>query len=567
MKKNVKGLSLLIGSSLLMSSLTGCGSGHSATSATYDTQAEAPTSSANYAYEATESAQEPMYSAEASDSGRGKYSAGTNNMTTVSGYSTEDYCDDSVIENNESYTKPEENGFCLVLNQPLSTFAADVDTASYSNIRRMIEDGYSIGNIDPDAVRAEEFINYFKYDLYEPEKGDLLGITTEVSTCPWNTDNQLMFVGMKTGEIDFEEAPVNNLVFLIDVSGSMNSKNKLPLLQKTFDELVDNLPDEGTISIVTYSGEEKVVLEGESMRNKKAIKKAIDKLHASGCTNGQAGMQRAYEIAQRYYVEGGNNRVIMATDGDLNVGISSLDDLEAFISDKKDEGVFLSILGFGEGNYKDDKMETLADCGNGNYSYIDSLAEGKKVLVDEMSSTLYTVAKDVKLQVEFNPANVNAYRLIGYENRLMDDQDFNDDTKDGGEIGAGHSVVALYEIIPARSPKAIELKYQDNKVSDSKEKVPYSHEFATVSVRYKDPDADKSELFSIVVGDEVVTENPSDDFKFASSVAEFAMILEDNENKGTASLEDIMKTYKQLEDTDEYQDEFYYLVRTLSKRS
>ena len=567
MKKNVKGLSLLIGSSLLMTSLTGCGSGHSATSATYDTQAEAPSSSHNYDYSATESAQEPLYSAEASDSGRGKYSAGTNNTTSVYGAATDNYYDDNVIENNESYTKPEENGFCLVMNQPLSTFAADVDTASYSNIRRMIEDGYSIGNIDPDAVRAEEFINYFSYDLYEPERGDLFGITTEVSTCPWNTDNQLMFVGMKTGEIDYEEAPVNNLVFLIDVSGSMNSKNKLPLLQKTFDELVDNLPDEGTISIVTYSGEEKVVLEGEPMRNKKAIKKAIDKLHAHGCTNGQAGMQRAYEIAQKYYVDGGNNRVIMATDGDLNVGISSLDDLERFISDKKDEGVFLSILGFGDGNYKDDKMETLADCGNGNYSYIDSLAEGKKVLVDEMSSTLYTVAKDVKLQVEFNPANVNAYRLIGYENRLMDNQDFNDDAKDGGEIGAGHSVVALYEIVPAHSPKSIDLKYQDNKVSDDKEKVPYSHEFATVSVRYKDPDADKSQLFSVAIGDDVVTENPSDDFKFASSVAEFAMILENNENKGTSSLEDIMKTYKQLEDTDEYQDEFYYLVRTLSKRS
>ena len=563
MKKNAKGLSLLIGSSILMTTLSGCGGANTVSNST--------ASNAEYYETGTyteDAAEAPAYGETQAYGERGKYSAGTNNYSKDSDSTTNNYYgDDKIIQNAESYTKPEENGFNLVMNQPLSTFAADVDTASYSNVRRMIEDGYSVGNIDPDSVRAEEFINYFKYDLYEPEEGDLFGITTEVSACPWNSDNQLMFVGMKTGELDMEEAPVSNLVFLIDVSGSMSSRNKLPLLQKTFDELVDSLPDEGYISIVTYSGGEKVVLSGEPMSNKKGIKKAIDKLHANGCTNGQAGMQKAYEIAQENFIEGGNNRVIMATDGDLNVGISSLDDLEKFISDKKDEGVFLSILGFGDGNYKDDKMETLADCGNGNYSYIDSLEEGKKVLVDEMSSTLYTVAKDVKLQVEFNPAKVTAYRLIGYENRVMADQDFNDDTKDGGEIGAGHSVVALYEIVPARSPKAIELKYQDNQEAVSGETVKYSHEFATVSVRYKDPDDDKSQLFSVAIGDDVVTDDPSDDFKFAGSVAEFAMILGNSENKGTSSFEDIMKVCRELEETDEYQDEFYYLVKTLNKRS
>ncbi len=562
MKKNAKCLSLLMGASVLMTTLTGCGGTHAGS--TYDTTA----ATATYDYGCTESAAEsPAASYDSYASGTtqagGKYT--TDNSADISNYW------DNREYNNESYTKPEENGFCFVETKPLSTFAADVDTASYANVRRMIEDGYSIDQINPDAVRAEEFINYFSYNLNEPGKGDLFGITTEVSQCPWNADHQLMFVGMKTSEIDMEEAPASNLVFLIDVSGSMSASNKLPLLQKSFDELVDTLPDEGTVSIVTYSGEERVVLAGEPMRNKKEIKRAIDSLRASGSTNGEAGMKKAYELAWDNYIEDGNNRVVMATDGDLNVGISSLDDLEKFITERKDEGVFLSILGFGEGNYKDDKLEKLADCGNGNYSYIDSLFEGKKVLVDEFSSTMFTVAKDVKLQVEFNPANVHAYKLIGYENRVMADKDFNDDSKDGGEIGAGHSIVALFEIVPTRTPDAIPLKYQDKEVeikADSKIiRKEYDDEFATVSVRYKDPESYESKLFSIVVNDEVVTECPSQDFKFASMVAEFALILSDSNDKGTASLEDIMKEYKTLKNTDDYQDEFFYLVRTLARRA
>ena len=546
MKKKARSLSLLIGSSLLASAITGCGGGYKT----------AETTSSSYDYAQTE----PTYAAETTESAsEGKYSSGTNSYAD----SEEGYSDPTAGNENESYTKPEENGFCLVQTQPLSTFAADVDTASYSNVRRMIQDGYSVRDINPDAVRPEEFINYFYYDLETPQDGEKFAVTTEVATCPWNTDNQLMFVGMKTTELDMKEAPVSNLVFLIDVSGSMNSENKLPLLKETMKELVDNLPNEGTISIVTYSGEEKVVLSGESMKSKKKIKREINKLSAHGSTNGQAGMQTAYEIALANFIEGGNNRVIMCTDGDLNVGISSLEDLENFITEKKDSGVFLSVLGFGNGNYKDDKMERIADCGNGNYSYIDSLTEGKKVLVDEMSSTLYTVAKDVKLQVEFNPENVSAYRLIGYENRVMSDVEFNDDKKDGGEIGAGHCVVAMYEIIPTGSAKAINLKYQGNEETKEGE---YSDEFATVSVRYKEPDADKSQLFSVVVGTDVLTDNPSQNFRFASSVAEFALILTDSDNKGTASLEDVLAVYEELDETDEYQDEFYSLVETLEER-
>ena len=373
-----------------------------------------------------------------------------------------------------------------------------------------------------------------------------------------------MFVGMKTQALDFREAPKSNLVFLIDVSGSMSSEDKLPLLQKSFNELVDSLPDDGVISIVTYSGAEEVVLSGESMKNKVKIKQAIDSLYASGSTNGEAGMKMAYKIAADNYIKNGNNRVIMATDGDLNVGISSLSGLKKFISEKKNDGIFLSVLGFGTGNLKDDKMQTLADCGNGNYSYIDSLFEGKKVLVDELGSTLVTVAKDVKFQVEFNPERVNGYRLIGYENRMMDAEDFADDTKDGGEMGAGHSVVALYEVIPEGSADTISLKYQENKKSEQKE---YSDELATVSVRYKEPQKDKSQLFSIVVNDKAIQLSATDNLKFAGMVAEFAMILSDSENKGDASFEYILDTYKSLNDTDEYKDEFNQLVRMMAKRS
>ncbi|WP_026528372.1 vWA domain-containing protein [Butyrivibrio sp. VCD2006] len=558
MKRKMRVASIIMSGTILTSALTGCG-GTQESAATPKYEPASDTTS-TYDYYEEETACADDASCEAPLAGT-TYSSKNANLTEGNNIFEGEY-------NTESYDKPEENGYNLVLRKPLSTFAADVDTASYSNVRRMIEDGYTLSQINPDAVRPEEFINYFNYELNNPEGNDKFGITTELSTCPWNEEHELMFVGMKTKDIDLREAPESNLVFLIDVSGSMSDDDKLPLLQKSFDHLVGSLPDKGKISIVTYSGEEKIVLSGESMENKKRIMAAIDSLEAGGCTNGEAGIQMAYKVAKKNYIEGGINRIILATDGDLNVGISNANELERFITKKKDEGIFLSVLGFGEGNLKDDNLERLADCGNGNYSYIDSLFEGKKVLVDEMGSTLVTVAKDVKLQVEFNPEKVNSYRLIGYENRIMRDQDFNDDTKDGGEIGAGHSVVALYEIVPEGSQSAIALKYQDDKTSEDKnEGSQYSSEYATVSVRYKEPDADKSQLFSIVVDENSFHENGSENIRFAGLVAEFAMLLSDSEYKGNATFTDIMDGYKQIENTDEYKDEFGQLVRLMAKRS
>ena len=562
MKKNYKLVSTLTTVTMITGALAGCGRAAD-TAAT-----EAPTSSAStisiansYSKSTTDNSYEYVTddnacteAAECDDS----YLSGSADIAAMIPNDTGRW--EYVEPNTESYEKYEENGFNLVMTDPLSTFAADVDTASYANVRRMIENGYSISDINPDSVRVEEFLNYFTYDLNAPKGNDKFGFTSEIAACPWNEDHKIMFVGMKTKDIDLRDMPDSNLVFLIDVSGSMEDDNKLPLLKKSFNELVDKLPDNGTISIVTYSGQEEVVLSGESMANKNKIKEKIDNLVASGCTNGESGIQKAYEIAKRYYIDGGNNRVIMATDGDLNVGISDPDELERYIKGKKDDGIFLSVLGFGMGNYKDDRLERLADCGNGNYSYIDSLLEAKKVLVDEMGGTLLTVAKDVKLQVEFNPAKVNSYRLIGYENRVMDTADFNDDTKDGGEIGAGHSVVALYEFIPTDSDQAINLKYQDTEKSD------ITKEYATLSVRYKEIDSNKSDIVSVPVDDSVCYEAPSQNIIFVSMVTEFAMIIKGSDNKGTSSLNDIMDNYKKLENRDEYKDEFYQMVRMVAKR-
>ena len=466
-------------------------------------------------------------------------------------------------ENSESYQQLQENGFSMAMTNPLSTFAADVDTASYANVRRMIETGYSQSDIPAGAVRPEEFINYFSYDLAGPDKGEKFGVTTEVTVCPWNQEHQLLFVGVKAEDQLQGKMPKSNLVFLIDVSGSMASENKLDLLKKSFEDLIDNLPGEGTVSIVTYASEEKVVLEGADMTDKRAIKRALRSLSASGATAGERGMEMAYEVARDNYIEGGNNRIIMATDGDLNVGISDPDELEKFVEKKKEEGIFLSVLGFGDGNYKDDRLERIADCGNGNYNYIDSAVEAKKVLVDQMSSTLVTVAKDVKFQVEFNPAVVNGYRLIGYENRQMEDIAFTDDSKDGGEIGSGHSVVALYEIVPAGGKDAIELKYQkkDENTEDA------SDEYATIKIRYKEPEEDTSKEQSYVVDSSRYSEEGSENITFASLVAEFAMLLSDSEYAGNITYEDIVNTYNELGINDLYKNEFVQLVWMVEKRS
>ena len=463
--------------------------------------------------------------------------------------------------NTEEYNEIIENGYKSVAANPLSTFSVDVDTASYANVRRMIEYG---DYINPDAVRIEEFINYFDYDYSEPTTNDPFSVNVEMSDCPWNEEAKLMLVGLKAEDIKKSDREPLNLVFLIDVSGSMFSEDKLPLVQKAFTMLTETLTEDDRISIVTYAGDEKVVLKGTSGEDKDKIIDAINSLEAGGSTYGEAGINRAYDLAERYFIDGGNNRVILATDGDLNVGLSSEEELTELIEEKRESGVFLSVLGFGTGNVKDDRMEALADHGNGNYSYIDSEMEAKKVLVEEMAGTLYTVAKDVKIQVEFNPVNVSGYRLIGYENRALADEDFHDDTKDAGEIGAGHTVTALYEIVLNENGTSIpeaELKYQQNTSTGNKD------ELLTVSLRYKQPDEDESKLLAVPVTDEVYTKKMPENLTFAAAVAEFGMILRNSEFKGSASCEQILDL---LEDydyrSDDYKTEFVYLVRTMDKR-
>ena len=479
------------------------------------------------------------------------------------------YCDPSY---GERYEEVQEKGFSIVQSEPLSTFSADVDTASYANVRRMIEDGYQPEEIARDAVRAEEFINYFTYDLEKPKLGDKFGITTQLTTCPWNEEHELMMVGMRTKDIDVSKRPSSNLVFLLDVSGSMDEDNKLPLLQKSFLQLVDNLGKHDRVSIVTYASGVEVVLKNARGDEKEKIKQAIESLYASGGTNGEGGIQLAYKLAESNFIKNGNNRVILATDGDLNIGISEPDELERLIGAKKESGVFLSVLGFGDGNIRDDNMERLADKGNGNYAYIDSLFEAKKVLVEEMGATLNTVAKDVKLQVEFNPAKVSEYRLIGYENRMMAAQDFYDDTKDAGEIGAGHQVVALYELIPVGAKSDIKLKYGSQTSGTAKsDDGKYSNEYATVKVAYKQPNSSSSEMQSkVVTVRDRVPENEKN-IHFAAMVAEYAMLLADSDYKGSASFEGIIEQYNALQDQsafwDEYKNEFYYLVKTMCKRA
>ena len=463
----------------------------------------------------------------------------------------------------EKYESLEENAFRLVSTEPLSTFSADVDTASYANVRRMIEDGWSLRDIYPDAVRPEEFINYFSYNLKTPEPGEKFGVTTKIAPCPWNEKHDLMFIGMKTQDIDLSGIPEQNLVFLIDVSGSMSDDNKLPLLKKTFLQLLDQLDEKDTVSIVTYANGVETVLDGAKCDDKDTIRDAINSLSADGGTYGEGGIQRAYEIAERNYLPDGNNRVILATDGDLNIGISEPDQLEKLITEKRENGTYLSVLGFGMYNYRDDNMERLADCGNGNYAYIDSLLEAKKVFVEEMGSTLLTVADDVKLQVEFNPEKVNAYRLIGYEDRLMDATDFRDDRKDAGEIGAGHSVVALYELIPSGSEQAVTLKYQGDTSADSASGGSLSSEYATVYIRYKEPGESAAGEKEYPVAEQDYTDAPDDDFRMAAAAAEFAMILKNSDEKGDASLEHLSGLLADIPMDDEYRQEFQYLVRRL----
>jgi Ca-activated chloride channel family protein len=470
--------------------------------------------------------------------------------------------------NTEGYSAIHENGFKDVLHNPLSTFSIDVDNASYSNVRRFL----NMGQLPPvDAVRIEEMINYFHYDYPEPAGKHPFSVYTEVSQCPWNQKHQLLHVGLKGKEIDKSELPPSNLVFLLDVSGSMSAPNKLPLLKQAFRMLVNELRPEDRVAIVVYAGAAGLVLESTPGSQKEKINAALDQLQSGGSTAGGAGLRLAYQVAQENFAEEGNNRIILATDGDFNVGASSNAEMERLIEEKREQGIFMTVLGFGMGNYKDDKMEIIADKGNGNYAYIDNIQEARKVFITEFGGTLFTIAKDVKFQIEFNPARVKGYRLVGYENRLLNDEDFNDDKKDAGEMGAGHTVTALYELIPAGSGEPLHsidpLKYQtpEGKTSVEKEIRPDPNaELMTVKIRYKQPDGATSTKVEIPVRGKVLDlEETSDSYRFSASIAEFGLILRDSEFRQDASLEQVVSLAKDArgEDEEGYRAEFIKLAK------
>jgi Ca-activated chloride channel family protein len=463
------------------------------------------------------------------------------------------------VHNTEEYAHIEENRFHDVITSPQSTFSIDVDCASYANVRRFI-----MGDHLPmrDAVRIEELINYFDYDYMEPKGNEPFSINLEYSECPWNGEHRLVHIGLQGKRLSDEERKPSNLVFLIDVSGSMQPQNKLPLLKKAFKLLVGQLADDDRVSIVVYASSTGMVLPPTPGSRKTEIIDAIERLESGGSTAGGAGIQLAYRIASENFMKNGNNRVILATDGDFNVGISSTSELVEYIEGKRDEGIFLTVLGFGMDNYKDNRLEQLADKGNGNHAYIDNIMEAKKVLVNEVTSTLYTIAKDVKIQVEFNPAKVGSYRLIGYENRMLATEDFTDDKKDAGEIGAGHTVTALYEIVPAGKGTLTDdgLRYQDRKV------IGYDgidDELLLVKIRYKEPDGEKSREIREVLKDKPARlARTSDDFRFSAAVAMYGLVLRNSEHKGSATLEGAVALAKDAKGKDafQYRAEFVSVV-------
>ena len=464
----------------------------------------------------------------------------------------------------EAYDHIVENIFLSAASNPVSTFSIDVDRASYSNIRRFL----SQGQLPPkDAVRIEEMINYFTYDYPDPSGDHPFSVTTDVSDAPWNSLHKLVRIGIQGQRIDTEDLPPSNLVFLIDVSGSMQAPNKLRLLKSSFRMLVGELRPQDRVALVVYAGAAGLVLPSTPGDEKDVILDAIEALEAGGSTAGGAGIRLAYDVARENHIRGGNNRVILATDGDFNVGASSDAEMIRLIEAKRRQGTFLTVLGFGTGNLKDSKMEKLADHGNGNFAYIDNLSEARKVLVTEIGGTLLTIAKDVKIQVEFNPARVQAYRLIGYENRMLRTEDFNDDTKDAGELGAGHSVTALYEVIPTGVDSEFlasvdSLRYQTqarpSAASDSQD-------LLFVKLRYKLPDADDSQLIQQAVLD-ASAGLPSIDLRFASAVAGFGMLLRDSEYSGELSLGDVLALARGSigEDSEGYRAEFVRMVESVN---
>lgn len=464
-----------------------------------------------------------------------------------------------IINTDDNYAKIQENDFKRANQTPLSTFSIDVDKASYSNIRRMINNGQTV---PADAVKIEEMVNYFNYNYPQPENAHPFSIQTEVVVAPWHPDTQLVRIGLQGKTYDNEALPASNLTFLIDVSGSMGGQNKLLLLKSAFKLLVNQLREKDRVSIVVYAGAAGVVLEPTSGDQKEKILAALDQLQSGGSTAGGAGIELAYKLAEQHFKKNGNNRVILATDGDFNVGASSDSDMQTLIENKRKTGVFLSVLGFGYGNYKDSKLETLADKGNGNHAYIDNMQEAQKVFGKEFGGTLFTIAKDVKIQVEFNPKKVQAYRLIGYENRLLADEDFVDDTKDAGELGSGHTVTALYEIIPVGIEsdylkKIPELKYTQIKTTST-----YEDELFTVKFRYKKPEGSKSIEMVHVQNTEI--SKPSEDMNFASAVALFGMQLRQSKYYNKAAVSKVLELASKGrgEDKEGYRAEFVRLVKS-----
>ncbi len=468
--------------------------------------------------------------------------------------------------NTEEYGRIVDNPFLETVRNPLSTFSIDVDRASYSNVRRLLSE-----NRRPprDAVRIEEMVNYFSYDYPDPTADQPFSLTTEIASCPWNGKNRLLLIGLQGRRIDTADLPPGNLVFLIDVSGSMQDANKLPLVRSALRLLVDQLRPQDRVAIVAYAGNAGLVLPSTPGSEKGTIAEAIDRLEAGGSTAGGEGIVLAYKVAKKNFVEGGNNRVILATDGDFNVGVSSDGELERLIEEKRRARIFLTVLGFGTGNIKDSKMELLADKGNGNYAYIDTINEARKVLVQELGATLTTIAKDVKLQIEFNPAKVRAYRLIGYENRLLRAEDFHDDAKDAGEMGAGHSVTALYELVPPDGDLALAqvdpLKYQTVELRNAASASP---ELLTLKLRYKEPDEEMSRLLTQPVLDATIPiAAASENLRFAAAVAELGLLLRESPYKGAASFDQVAEVASRAlgNDREGYRAQFLELVTAASR--
>lgn len=468
-----------------------------------------------------------------------------------------------VIEEDENYAQINENQFQNVGINPLSTFSIDVDKAAYSNIRRFINNGKEV---PVDAVKIEEMINYFDYDYPQPTNEHPFSVNTEVAQTPWNLNTKLVRIGMQGKEYLNEELPESNLTFLIDVSGSMSSENKLPLLKSAFKLLVNQLREKDRVSIVVYAGAAGVVLEPTSGNNKEKIMSALNNLEAGGSTAGGEGIQLAYKLAEKHFKKNGNNRVILATDGDFNVGLSSDKDMEDLIVEKRESGVFLSVLGFGMGNYMDSKLEILADKGNGNHGYIDTMQEAQKLFGKEFGGTLFTIAKDVKLQVEFNPAKVKSYRLIGYENRLLADEDFIDDTKDAGELGSGHKVTALYEIIEVGVTSEYDKEIPELKYTNATDNTRFSDELFTVKFRYKKPDSNKS--IELVHVQNSNTQEMSKDFQFSAAVALFGQQLRKSAFINEASFNDVIFLAEngRGEDKNGYRAEFIRLVKSIDEK-